>query len=154
MFSWLANAWRVPELRKRVLFTALILALYRLGSWIPAPGVDQTAISSYFNGAAGNGVFGLLNLFSGSALSLARLEKHSQLLVPLDRTHDRYRWQRPFADAMYFILNRLLDTAKLSLQFRNSRIGGAVFHPVLIKFRFHGCFLSTQALNQAQGIRH
>lgn len=34
MFSWLANAWRVPELRRRVLFTAMILAAYRLGSWI------------------------------------------------------------------------------------------------------------------------
>ena len=41
MFSWLANAWRVPELRNRVLFTAMILAFYRLGSWIPAPGVDS-----------------------------------------------------------------------------------------------------------------
>src|SRR5919199_1858331 len=35
MFAWLANAWRVPELRKRVLFTAMILAVYRLGSWVP-----------------------------------------------------------------------------------------------------------------------
>ncbi len=68
MFSWLANAWRVPELRKRVLFTALILALYRLGSWVPAPGIDQSAIQQYFNGAGG-GILTLLNLFSGSALS-------------------------------------------------------------------------------------
>ena len=37
MFSWLANAWRVPELRKRLLFTAAMLALYRFGSWVPAP---------------------------------------------------------------------------------------------------------------------
>jgi preprotein translocase subunit SecY len=68
VFSWLANAWRVPELRKRVLFTALILALYRLGSWVPAPGIDQNAIQQYFNGAGG-GILTLLNLFSGSALS-------------------------------------------------------------------------------------
>src|SRR6185437_15245014 len=68
MLSWLANAWRVPELRKRVLFTATVLALYRLGSWIPAPGINQAAIQQYFNGAGG-GVLGLLNLFSGSALS-------------------------------------------------------------------------------------
>jgi len=68
VFSWLANAWRVPELRKRVLFTALILALYRLGSWVPAPGIDQSAIQQYFNGAGG-GILTLLNLFSGSALS-------------------------------------------------------------------------------------
>src|SRR5512141_469072 len=70
MFSWLTNAWRVPELRKRVIFTAIILALYRLGSWIPAPGIDSASISNFFNtGGRGQGVFGLLNTFSGSALS-------------------------------------------------------------------------------------
>src|SRR5213075_2037021 len=68
MFGWLANAWRVPELRRRVLFTAAVLALYRLGSWVPAPGIDQNAIQQYFNGAGG-GILTLLNLFSGSALS-------------------------------------------------------------------------------------
>src|ERR671926_1563181 len=68
MFSWLTNAWRVPELRRRVLFTALILAVYRLGSWLPAPGVNSDQISKYFNGKGGT-VLGLLNLFSGSALS-------------------------------------------------------------------------------------
>src|SRR5438094_547331 len=68
MFSWLANAWRVPELRKRVLFTFLILALYRLGSWIPAPGVDSQTIKDYFNSRGGT-ILGLLNVFSGGALS-------------------------------------------------------------------------------------
>jgi preprotein translocase subunit SecY len=68
VFSWLANAWRVPELRHRVLFTALILAIYRLGSWIPAPGVDSQAIEDYFDNQSGT-VFSLLNLFSGGALS-------------------------------------------------------------------------------------
>jgi preprotein translocase subunit SecY len=70
MFSWLTNAWRVPELRRRVIFTAVILALYRLGSWIPAPGIDSESIQTFFNtGGRGQGVFGLLNTFSGSALS-------------------------------------------------------------------------------------
>jgi len=68
MFSWLSNAWRVPELRRRVMFTALILAVYRLGSWIPAPGVNPNAIKDYF-GNQGGTVLGLLNLFSGGALS-------------------------------------------------------------------------------------
>jgi preprotein translocase subunit SecY len=68
VFSWLANAWRVPELRNRVLFTAMILAVYRLGSWIPAPGVDSEAIENYFSDQGGT-VLGLLNLFSGGALS-------------------------------------------------------------------------------------
>src|SRR5215210_1874320 len=68
MFAWLANAWRVPELRRRVLFTGIILALYRLGSWMPAPGVDAQAIKDYFGGQGGT-VLGLLNLFSGGALA-------------------------------------------------------------------------------------
>jgi len=68
VFSWLTNAWRVPELRRRVLFTALILALYRLGSWIPTPGVDPQAIEDYFAGQGGT-ILNLLNIFSGGALS-------------------------------------------------------------------------------------
>ena len=67
MLSWVSNAWRVPDLRKRLLFTAAMLAAYRLGSWMPAPGVDSTKIENFFGGQGG--VFGLLNLFSGSALS-------------------------------------------------------------------------------------
>src|SRR6184192_2601042 len=68
MLSWLANAWRVPELRKRVLFTALVLALYRLGSWIPAPGVNSDQIKGYFNSQGGT-ILGFLSVFSGGALS-------------------------------------------------------------------------------------
>ncbi len=68
MFSWLANAWRVPELRRRVLFTAGILLIYRFGSWVPAPGVDSQTIEDYFSGRSGT-VLGLLNVFSGGALS-------------------------------------------------------------------------------------
>jgi preprotein translocase subunit SecY len=67
MFSWLANAWRVPELRRRLLFTAFALFVYRLGSWIPAPGVDAEQIDSYLSNQGG--IFNLLNLFSGGALS-------------------------------------------------------------------------------------
>ncbi|MEX0815842.1 MAG: preprotein translocase subunit SecY [Gaiellales bacterium] len=68
MFSWLANAWRVPEIRRRVLFTAMILGIYRLGVWIPTPGVDPEAIEQYFSGQGGT-ILGLLNIFSGGALS-------------------------------------------------------------------------------------
>jgi preprotein translocase subunit SecY len=68
LLSWLTNAWRVPELRRRVLFTAFILALYRLGSWIPTPGVDSQAVQDYFAGQGGT-ILNLLNIFSGGALS-------------------------------------------------------------------------------------
>src|SRR6266704_5336990 len=70
MFSWLANAWRVPERRRRVLFTGMILGLYRLGSWMPAPGVDSQSIQDFFgSGGRGSSILSLLNIFSGSALS-------------------------------------------------------------------------------------
>jgi preprotein translocase subunit SecY len=68
VLSWLANAWRVPELRRRLLFTAMILAVYRLGSFMPAPGVDSAQVENFFNNNGGS-ILGLLNLFSGSALS-------------------------------------------------------------------------------------
>ena len=69
MFAWLANAWRVPELRRRVLFTAGVLAVYRFGTHVPAPGVDQAALKQFFTtGAGAGGALGLLNLFSGQAL--------------------------------------------------------------------------------------
>jgi len=68
VLEWLTNAWKVPELRKRLLFTAMILAIYRLGSWIPAPGVNSDAINNYFESQSGT-ILSLLNIFSGGALS-------------------------------------------------------------------------------------
>jgi preprotein translocase subunit SecY len=67
VFSWIVNAWRVPELRRRLLFTAAILSVYRLGSYIPAPGINQNQIQNLFNNQGS--ILNLLNLFSGSALS-------------------------------------------------------------------------------------
>ncbi|HEX2110471.1 MAG TPA: preprotein translocase subunit SecY [Gaiellaceae bacterium] len=69
MFSWLTNTWRVPEIRRRVLFTAVILALYRLGSWIPTPGVDSERIEEYFGNEGSGTILNLLNIFSGGALA-------------------------------------------------------------------------------------
>jgi len=62
-----ANAPRVPELRKRLLFTAAALAIYRLGVAIPTPGIDGQALSQFFDQMKNN-IFGLVNMFSGGAL--------------------------------------------------------------------------------------
>jgi preprotein translocase subunit SecY len=61
-----ANAPRVPELRKRLAFTAVALAVYRLGVWIPTPGIDGHALADYF--AQVRGLVDLVNAFSGGAL--------------------------------------------------------------------------------------
>ena len=63
----LRNIWAIEDLRKRVLFTFGLLAIYRLGSHIPTPGVDPVALSEFFKAMSG-GVFGFLDLFSGGAL--------------------------------------------------------------------------------------
>ncbi len=62
------NIWAIEDLRKRVLFTFALLAVYRLGSHIPTPGVDPVALAEFFK-AMGGGVLGFLDLFSGGALS-------------------------------------------------------------------------------------
>jgi preprotein translocase subunit SecY len=62
------NAWKVPELRRRLLLTAFVLALYRLGSWLPTPGVDSGTVRDLFNSAGNGTILGYLNLFSGQAL--------------------------------------------------------------------------------------
>ena len=65
MLQSLLNAWRLPDLRKKLLFTAMIIAIYRLGCYIPVPGVDVQAIKALFNTG---GVFDFYNLFTGGGL--------------------------------------------------------------------------------------
>ncbi len=67
MFEGFQNAPRIPELRRRLLFTFLMLGVYRVGVAIPTPGIDAAALERFFREAANN-VFGLVNLFSGGAL--------------------------------------------------------------------------------------
>ena len=62
----LRNIWAIEDLRKRVLFTFGLLAVYRLGSHIPTPGVDPVALAEFFKSAGG--ALGFLDLFSGGAL--------------------------------------------------------------------------------------
>src|SRR5215471_15502995 len=67
MFEKFANIFRIPDLRKRVLFTMAMLAVYRLGAFIPTPGVNATALEHFFDSQAGSSL-GLVNLFSGGNL--------------------------------------------------------------------------------------
>jgi preprotein translocase subunit SecY len=67
MLSGFQNASRVPELRRRVLFTLAMIAVYRLGVHVPTPGIDRQAMAAFFDQQQ-NTLFGFLNLFSGGAL--------------------------------------------------------------------------------------
>ena len=66
MFESLLNAFRAPDLRRRLLYVAGILILFRFLAHVPVPGVNHTALANFFNG---NALFGLLDLFSGGGLS-------------------------------------------------------------------------------------
>src|SRR5215467_14934518 len=67
MLEKFANIFRVPDLRKRVLFTLAMLAVYRLGSHIPTPGIDTARLSENFSKQSG-GLLGFYDLFSGGNL--------------------------------------------------------------------------------------
>src|SRR5580704_14375136 len=63
----IANVFRIPDLRKRLLFALALLAVYRIGGHIPTPGVDANRLNEFFNRNAGS-VFGFMDLFSGGML--------------------------------------------------------------------------------------
>src|ERR1700756_2249576 len=67
MFEKLANVFRIPDLRKRVLFTLAMLAIYRLGGHIPTPGIDANQLQKFFEQNQGT-IFGFVDLFSGGML--------------------------------------------------------------------------------------
>ncbi len=71
MFQTLKNAWKIPELKNKILFTLMIIILYRLGSNLPMPWVNPAMFESYFN-ASGNALT-WLNMLSGGALAQATL---------------------------------------------------------------------------------
>ena len=71
MLGSLKNIVRVADLRNKVLFTLLIIAIYQFGANIPVPGVSFKAIRSISNASKGQGLLGFLNLFSGGALARA-----------------------------------------------------------------------------------
>jgi preprotein translocase subunit SecY len=62
------NIGKIPELKKRIIFTLFMLAVYRVGCHIPTPGIDGAALSAFFSARQGT-LFGLFDMFSGGALS-------------------------------------------------------------------------------------
>ena len=69
MLSSFKNMFKVPELRKKILFTLIVIGLFRLGTHVPVPGIDFEAVKQLKSSADNNGVLGFLNLFSGGALT-------------------------------------------------------------------------------------
>ena len=71
MIETLKNAWKIPELRKKIIFTLFILLIYRVGNVIPVPYIDVATLASYFDSVLSTTILGLYNAMSGSAFSQA-----------------------------------------------------------------------------------
>ncbi len=72
MLSTILNAFQVADIRKKIAFTAGMLLIYRLGSHVPVPGVNLTAVNNIQKSFGGGGILSYLNLFSGGGLSQTR----------------------------------------------------------------------------------
>lgn len=71
MLSALINSFRIPDLKRRIIITSMLIAIYRVGCYIPTPGIDGTALAEFFNRMAktqGGALFGIINMFSGGAM--------------------------------------------------------------------------------------
>ena len=73
MFKTIRNAWSIPDLRKKMLFTIMMLIVYRLGSVIPVPGLSADAMAAFMSQDGGMGLFTLLDTFTGGAFSNATI---------------------------------------------------------------------------------
>ncbi len=73
MFKTLTNAWKLPDLRKKMMFTVVILLIYRLGCVLPVPYVDSAAIQSWFSTSSTGTMLSYFNILSGSSFSQATL---------------------------------------------------------------------------------
>ena len=72
MIETVRNAWKVPELRKKIMFTIFALLIFRLGSAVPVPYIDSTTLETYLAAQSGT-ILGLMNAMSGSAFSMATI---------------------------------------------------------------------------------
>ena len=73
MFNTIRNAWRIPDLRKKILYPLLIILVFSLGSVIPAPFLDASALSELMASAGENSALGYINMLTGGAFSYASL---------------------------------------------------------------------------------
>ena len=84
MLQTLRNAWKIPDLRRKILYTIFLLIVFRFGSVIPVPWVDKAAIQTWLSGSQGSTLFDLLDTFgriilTGNYLCNVYLTLHQQL---------------------------------------------------------------------------
>ncbi|MCK4965875.1 preprotein translocase subunit SecY, partial [bacterium] len=72
MIETLKNSFKIPELRRRIIFTLLVIIVYRIGGHVPCPGINASALGEFFREyQASNTLFGLYDMFVGGAFQKA-----------------------------------------------------------------------------------
>lgn len=144
MFTTVVNIWKVTDLRRRILFTLAMLAVFRIGTFIPVPNVNATLLSERL---AGNQIFGLLNTFSGGALQyfsifamsitpyitssiIVQLLQHGVVKKFEDWSKEGEHGRRKLMQVTRYgtVLLGLIQAVGLSISF-NRQIPGLVIHP-------------------------
>lgn len=73
MLQTLRNAWKIPDLRKKILYTVLLIVVFRFGSFVPVPWINAAEVQSWLNQGTGGTLFNLMDSFSGGSLSKATI---------------------------------------------------------------------------------
>ena len=112
MFKTLRNAWKVSEIRSKILFTLLIIALYRIGAAIPVPFVDYSILLQQSSAEKmTTGIFAYINIFSGDAFAQAKLfasETAMEVTTKAVQLHGGYGYTREYP------VERMMRDAKIT----------------------------------------
>lgn len=73
MLQTIRNAWKIPDLRRKILYTILLIVIFRFGSFVPVPWINAAKVQEWLNSGAGNTLFNLMDSFSGGSLSNATI---------------------------------------------------------------------------------
>ena len=127
MLTTIRNAWKIPELRRKLLFTLVIILLYRIGNVIPVPGVNVQQMSLMFSQQLSNTIFGLFDMMSGSAFSQAAGKAAFVTYVRAILLRDTGATISPFNA---FLLLQGIETLSLRAQRHSDTMQGVEIRPV------------------------
>ena len=155
MLRTIAQAWKIGDIRRKIIFTLMMLLIFRLGSGIPVPGIDREVLEAFF-AQGGTGLFDLLNIFSGGAfgnftifaLSITPYITASiilQLLTIAIPTLERLAKEGPEGKKKIAQYTRYLTVALAFVQAIGMSLG--LFRPALVNTDFFSVFVIVLTLS-------
>ena len=156
MIDGFQNVFKIPELKKRILYTLALLAVYRIGVFIPVPGIDGQALTRFFESMQGT-ILGFFNMFSGGALeqmavfalgimpyiSASIIMELLTVVVPhlerLKKEGEQGRKKITQYSRYGTVLLSMVQGLGIAIGLENMEVGGASVVPVECGSRTSGC---------------